>query len=73
MRDVTYTTLIVIYTLIWCGKIFSLDDGGVEWPTMGNTCRCKIPQDINECCCKDVDGDPCCTTECSLPGHQGSI
>ena len=32
------------------------------------TCRCKKPRDINECCCKDEDGHPCCTTECPLPG-----
>ena len=37
------------------------------------TCRCKRPRDINECCCKDEDGDPCCTTECPLPGDDGNI
>ena len=30
MRVVTYTTLIVIYTLIWCGEMISLDGLGIE-------------------------------------------
>ena len=37
------------------------------------TCRCKKPRDINECCCKDEDGDPCCTTDCPLMGPDGNI
>ena len=30
MHIVTYTTLTVLYTLIWCGEMISMDDGGVE-------------------------------------------
>ena len=37
-------------------------------PSIPSTCDCDKPQDINECCCHDRDGDSCCTTECSLPG-----
>merc|ERR1712020_428718 len=40
-------------------------------PSIPSTCDCDKPQDINECCCHDKDGDSCCTTECSLPGVDG--
>ena len=51
-----------------CINNYKISPDNLAHPPIGipGTCDCQAPRDINECCCRDKDGDPCCTTECSL-------